>query len=155
MTDSNGRIQVTRRIDASADAIFDVLSNPKRHADIDGAGFVRSDDRSNRITANGQVFRMNMRGEHMGGEYQTDNHVTGYAHNQLLAWKTAPAGTEPPGWEWMWELHPEGPESTEVTLTYDWSGVTDKQVLRRMSFPLVKKEQLEESLAKLAETVSG
>ena len=82
-------------------------------------------------SAVGDTFRMNMAGDHMGGEYQTDNHVTGYQPHQLLAWKTAPAGEEPPGWEWVYELTPAGPEQTDVTLTYDWSAVTDKQLLRK------------------------
>ena len=40
-------------------------------------------------------FVMNMEGDHMGGEYQVDNHVTGFDANHLIAWKTAPRGTEP------------------------------------------------------------
>ena len=55
----------------------------------------------------------------------------GYDENALLAWKTAPAGTEPPGWEWMWELKATSSSSTDVTLTYDWSKVTDRDTSRR------------------------
>jgi uncharacterized protein YndB with AHSA1/START domain len=151
----NGRITVQRTIDAPAAEIFDVLSNPKRHADLDGSGFVRSDEKAERIQHVGDVFRMNMAGDHMGGEYQTDNTVSGYSHNALLAWKTAPAGTQPPGWEWMWELAPEGPSSTVVTLTYDWSHVTDKDILAKVSFPLVERSQLEDTLGNLASAVSS
>ena len=149
------RIEVTRTIDASTTAVWNVLSNPQRHADLDGSGFVISDDRSDRITGTGQKFTMNMNGDHMGGDYQTDNHVTGYDEHKLLAWQTAPAGSEPPGWEWVWELEAEGPDATRVTLVYDWSNVTDPDVLRKVSFPLVPKEALEQSLANLAEAVSG
>lgn len=155
MTTDQKRITVQRTIDASAQDLFRVLSNPERHAELDGSGFVRSDERSDRITANGQTFRMNMTGPHMGGDYQTDNHVTGYDENKLLAWKTAPAGTEPPGWEWMWELTPTSPSSTDVALTYDWSRVTDKDILSKVSFPLVGKGQLEDSLGNLASAVSS
>ena len=147
------KIVVQRTMEASADAIFDVLTNPKRHHEFDGSGFVRSEDQGDRITANGQVFTMNMEGEHMGGEYKTDNHVTGYAHDRLVAWQTAPAGTEPKGWEWVWELEPKGQHETDVTLTYDWSKVTDKDLLRKISFPLVNKDALEHSLQRLAELV--
>ncbi len=102
-------ITVQRTIDASASEIFDVLSNPKRHVALDGSGFVRSDEKAERIQSVGDVFRMNMAGDHMGGEYQTDNTVSGYTHNALLAWKTAPADTDPPGWEWLWQLEPDRP----------------------------------------------
>ena len=64
---------------------------------------------------------------------------------RLLAWQTTPAGTEPKGWQWVWQLQPYGPDSTEVRLTYDWSNVTDQELLKKVSFPLVKEDQLEES----------
>src|SRR6187402_1332177 len=122
-------ITVNRTIDHAAPALFDILTLPAKHVEIDGSGFVVSDEKTDRITATGQVFTMNMSGDHMGGEYQTDNHVVGYDKNHLVAWKTAPAGTEPPGWEWVWELTADGPDATEVSLTYDWSAVTDKDLL--------------------------
>ena len=154
MTDEK-RIQATRTIDASTSTVFGVLSNPQRHADLDGSGFVISDDRSDRITGSGQTFRMNMSGDHMGGDYQTDNVVTGYDENKLLAWQTAPAGNEPPGWEWVWELEADGSDATNVTLVYDWSRVTDPDILGKISFPLVSQQALEDSLGNLAEAVSS
>ena len=155
MADSTTSVSVNRRIDASAKDVFDVLTLPSRHPELDGSGFVRSADHADRITANGQTFRMNMTGEHMHGDYQTDNHVTGFVPDKLVAWQTAPAGTEPPGWEWMWELEAQGPGATDVTLTYDWSKVEDKQILALIEKPLISKHELEGSLARLAEAVSG
>lgn len=154
MTDQK-RITVQRTIDAPTQAVFDVLSNPARHPELDGSGFVVSDEKTDRITGTGQVFRMNMTGPHMGGDYQTDNTVTGYGANHLLAWQTAPADTPPPGWQWTWELAAQGSESTDVTLTYDWSNVTDPDLLKKVRFPLVSQSQLEDSLGRLAAAVSG
>lgn len=148
-------ITVQRTIDAATTEVFDVLSNPERHVELDGSGFVISDEKTDRITATGQVFRMNMSGDHMGGDYQTDNTVTGYERNHLLAWETAPADTDPPGWEWVWELEAQGSDATDVRLTYDWSKVTDPAILEKVGFPLVSEEQLEESLNLLAAAVSG
>lgn len=149
------RITVSRTIDAPTQAVFEVLSNPERHRELDGSGFVVGDERTDRITGTGQVFRMNMTGDHMGGDYQTDNTVTGYDPNHLLAWQTAPADTEPPGWEWTWELQAQGSEATEVSLTYDWAKVTDPQILEKVSFPLVTRSQLEDSLQRLAAAAAG
>lgn len=146
---------VSRVINASAADIFDLLSNPDRHTEFDGSGFIRSAEKPQRIQAVGDVFRMNMEGDHMGGEYQVDNHVVGFQPGKLIAWKTAPAGTEPPGWEWVYELTSEGSDSTEVSLTYDWSGVTDKDLLKQVGFPLVSKDQMEDSLASLAAAANG
>ena len=147
---SENQISATRLIDRSAADVFEVLSLPENHVALDGSGFVRSVDHGDRITETGQTFRMNMEGPHMGGEYQVDNHVTGYDKDSLLAWKTAPADTEPPGWEWIWTLEADGPDRTNVTVTYDWSKVTDQALLEKLSFPLVPQEGLEESLNRLA-----
>ena len=153
MTDK--KITVERTIQASSADVFDVLSNPQRHTELDGSGFVVSDAGSNRIQGTGEVFTMNMTGDHMGGDYQTDNHVTGYSPNQLLAWQTAPAGQEPPGWQWVWELEAEGSEATKVRHTYDWSNVTDEDLLSKISFPLVEQAQLESTLDRLSQSVTG
>lgn len=147
-------ITVSRTIDAPAKDIFEILSNPERHHELDGSGFIVSDSKTDRITANGQVFTMNMNGEHMGGEYQTDNHVTGYDEGKLLAWQTAPAGTEPPGWEWVWELEPEGSDATRVVHTYAWDKV-DPQTAKKIGLPLVSESELEDTLNRLAAAVSG
>ena len=117
------KITVQRTIDASAKDIFEVLTNPERHAELDGSGFVRSDEKTDRIQAVGDVFTMNMHHESQGGDYQRENHVVAFVPNKVVGWKTAPAGTEPPGWEWLWELQDQGSDATEVTLSYDWSAV--------------------------------
>ena len=145
------KITVSRTIEAPAQVIFDVLTNPAQHVALDGSGFIRSVEHGDRISRVGQVFTMNMEGPHMGGEYKTDNHVTGFGDDRLIAWQTAPAGTDPKGWEWMYELEQQGPKETLVTLTYDWSKVTDKELLRKVHFPLVDEHALAQSLSKLAE----
>ena len=42
-----------------------------------------------------------------------------------------------------------------MTSTYDWSGVTDKDLLAKVKFPLVEEQAMEQTLVKLAEAVSG
>lgn len=152
---NNKSITVQRDIPASATKIFAVLSDPRHHAELDGSGFVRGVDKADRITSVGQKFRMNMTGDHMGGDYQTDNVVTGLDPGKLLAWQTAPAGQEPPGWEWVWQLDPQDADSTSVSLTYDWEKVTDPDILSKVSFPLVSETQLGDSLNSLAEVASS
>lgn len=151
----NTSITVQREIPVPAKHLFDVLSNPHRHTELDGSGFVRGLDRGDRITKVGQQFRMNMTGDHMGGEYQTDNVITGFDEDKMIAWQTAPAGKQPPGWEWLWELKPESSDATNVTLTYDWGKVTDESLLKKVGFPLVSQTQLEDSLNNLAELANA
>jgi uncharacterized protein YndB with AHSA1/START domain len=152
---SENKITVERTINAASDAVFDVLTNPDRHQELDGSGFIRGVSRGDRIAAVGDVFTMDMAGDHMGGEYQTDNHVVGYDQNRLLAWQTAPAGTEPKGWQWVWELESQGSGETLVRHTYDWSQVTDQALLAKNLFPLVGQEHLEDSLQRLDQAVTG
>lgn len=155
MSDNQNKISVERTINASSDAIFHVLSNPERHQQLDAAGFIQSVEKGQRIQGTGEVFTMNMAGDHMGGEYKTDNHVVGFEPNKLIAWKTAPAGTEPKGWQWVWELESQGSDSTLVRHTYDWSGVTDEALLAKGLFPLLSEQQLDESVRLLGEAVTG
>lgn len=151
----HAHLTVERTIPAPVDAIFDVLSNPERHQELDGSGFIRSVDHADRLQEVGQKFTMNMHGSHMGGDYQTDNVVSAHATNKLLGWKTAPAGSEPPGWEWLWELESQGSDETLVRHTYDWSKVTDKKILEKVRFPLVTEDQLHDTLGRLAAAVSS
>ena len=152
---SEKSITVSRVIDAPAEEIFGVLTLPAKHPGLDASGTVISGT-DQRIQQVGDVFVMNMNAEMMGGDYKMENHVTGLDPNKLIAWKPCPEGTsvEDNGWEWMYELQPEGSDSTTVTLTYSWEHANPK-VEKKVSFPVFDQNVLEESLDKLAASVSG
>ena len=59
----------------------------------------------------------------------------------------------PGGWQWIYELDSTGSDNTDVTLSYDWSGVNDKALLERIHFPPWSADDLEGSLARLAAAV--
>ena len=152
---SENSISVSRLIDAPAEEIFEILTLPAKHPSLDASGTVISGT-DQRIQNVGDVFVMNMNAEMMGGDYKTENHVTGLDPNKLIAWKPCPEGTsvEDNGWEWVYELQPEGSDSTTVTLTYSWEHV-NPAVEKKVSFPLFGEKVLEESLERLASTVAG
>lgn len=152
---SDTSITVSRVIDAPAEEIFEVLSLPAKHPQLDASGTVISGT-DQRIQKVGDVFMMNMNAEAMGGDYKMENHVTGFDPNKLLAWKPCQEGTpvEENGWEWLYELEPQGPDSTQVTLTYSWANV-HPDVLKQVSFPVFPESVLNESLENLASAVSG
>ena len=152
---SEKSITVSRLIDAPAEEIFEILTLPAKHPTLDASGTVISGT-DQRIQNVGDVFVMNMNAEMMGGDYKTENHVTGLDPNKLIAWKPCPEGTtvEDNGWEWVYELQPEGSDSTTVTLTYSWEHANPK-VTKKISFPLFGEKVLEESLERLASTVAG
>lgn len=150
------RITVSRLIDAPAADIFDILSNPERHPETDASGMVVSDQKTDPIAAVGDVFRMNMRYDDGAGhveDYQTDNHVSGFIPNKLIAWKPGLVDeAEPLGWEWLYELEPEGSHATQVSLTYDWTN-TGKDEIAQYGVPAFTEGDLEASLGRLAEAV--
>ena len=152
---SEKSITVSRLIDAPAEEIFEILTLPAKHPSLDASGTVISGT-DQRIQNVGDVFVMNMNAEMMGGDYKTENHVTGLDPNKLTAWKPCPEGTsvEDNGWEWVYELQPEGSDSTTVTLTYSWEHANPKMT-KKISFPLFGEKVLEESLERLASTVAG
>lgn len=145
-------ISATRTINASAKDIFALLTLPARHGDFDGSGMVRGSVDTERITKSGQKFVMNMYAEHMGGDYVMHNHVTAFDENKMIAWQPAQEANadDPAGWEWLYELNAVDATTTEVTLTYSWGKVEDKELLKLVSFPMIPQEKLEESLNLLA-----
>lgn len=150
MTDTNS---ATRVIDASADTIFDLLSNPQRHAETDNSGMVVSADQAERLKAVGDTFTMNMTKE--DGDYQTRNEVFALQENKVIGWQNqenTTAGVNV-GSKWLYELEPVDADHTRVTLTYDRSEIGLDNV-RAMSEKF-DDDFLETSLDALASAVSG
>ncbi|OYN88048.1 SRPBCC domain-containing protein [Parenemella sanctibonifatiensis] len=152
MADDTKKLTVTRTINAPAAEIYDLLTNPHRHSETDASGMVRSLDQGDRLAEVGQVFRINMHHPDMG-DYQMDNTVSGLQENKLVAWKPANPGEEPYGLEWAWSLESTDASRTEVTLTYDWSSVTDPKYTPML--PAFDTDLLEGSLATVAAAVEG
>jgi hypothetical protein len=134
-------IRVRANIDAPSGAVFAVLADPRRHAEIDGSGMVQSAPDATPITAIGQVFTMAMFRTDLG-EYRTDNHVVDFADGRRIAWSTGREGQPPAGVRWGWALDPIDEARTTVTHTYDWTEVTDPAVLARVQFPRVQPDEL-------------
>lgn len=145
------RIVVRRTVPAPAAEVFALLSDPARHAEIDGSGMVRAAQDGHPVAAVGDVFTMHMHREGRAEpDYTTDNHVLRLKPNRRIAWATCLPGAEPSGFYWEFELQSEDELTTEVVHTYDWSEVTDPAVLARITFPLVSADQMQATLDQLA-----
>jgi hypothetical protein len=57
------------------------------------------------------------------------------------------------GWIWRYDLDPRSPSETAVTLTYDWSAVSEAVRSSGPQFPPFPPDHLENSLTHLAELV--
>lgn len=95
-------------------------------------------------------MEMTYRDDNQTEHYRTDNHVTVFDEPRCVEWAVAPRGEAPLGWHWRYELDRRGTAKTFVTLTYDWTG-TSKKNMRRFGVPLFTEDELQASLAMLAE----
>ncbi|HVV77236.1 MAG TPA: SRPBCC family protein [Mycobacteriales bacterium] len=131
MPEAGHVVTVSRRIEAPAERIFAVVADPSRHVDIDGSDMVRGAISHARIAAVGDRFEMAMFSNFLGGDYVMDNHVVEFEPGRRLAWAPAPGDERsargrftigvPPGHRWIFELEPDGPDTTVVTHSYDCS----------------------------------
>ena len=152
---ADDRVSATTVINAPAEAIFAVLTDPAKHAAIDGTGWVRETVDSKPLTAAGQIFRMSMyHVNHPDGNYQMANRVQVFDPPSTISWET---GYDPGdgtlrfgGWFWRYDLAPAGAFRTAVTLSYDWSAVPGS-IREYLHFPPFPPTHLDTSLARLAE----
>ncbi|WCZ37886.1 SRPBCC family protein [Corynebacterium jeddahense] len=150
--DKNTENSATRQIDASAAEIFDILSNPQRHAETDGSGMVVSADQGDRLKNVGDTFTMNMTKE--DGDYQTTNEVFAIQENKLIGWKNVEnttAGVKV-GAKWLYELEPIDADNTNVTLTYQRDELEENLLSMSEKFD---DDFLAKSLDSLAAAVAG
>lgn len=146
------KVSASRVINAPATDIFDILSNPQRHAQTDGGGQVISADFGERLKQVGDTFRMNMRND--AGEYQTENEVFAFVDGRTIGWKNLQNLTNgvQVGSKWLYELAPEGAGATTVTLTYDPSEI-DNPMVQKVAAQYTA-DALEKSLEALADAVA-
>ena len=99
-------------VEATPSTIFAILSNPKRHKDIDGSETVTSNVSGPAALTLGSKFGMKMR---LGITYWIRNTVVEFKENELIAWRHFGR------LRWRYELLYLGNGSTQVTETFDGS----------------------------------
>ena len=155
---ADDRVSATTVVNAPAEAIFAILTDPAKHAAIDGTGWVSEALDRTPLTASGQIFRMSMyHPNHPDGEYEMANRVEAFDRPSTISWQPGQDAGDGTlrfgGWIWRYDLTPAGPSSTAVTLSYDWSAVPDP-IREHIGFPPFPREHLDSSLAHLAELVA-
>jgi hypothetical protein len=123
-------VEVSRRIAAPAGVIFRILTDPKRHLDLDGSGMLRGVESEVILTCVGDVFVMNMYYSALGG-YQMNNHVVVYELDKRIGWEPVAGDGHPEagsrvGHRWSFELTSDGPNATIVTEIYDCSAAPEE-----------------------------
>ncbi len=149
-------VSATTVINAPAEAIFAVLTDPAKHGAIDGTGWVGDPLDRQPLAASGQIFRMAMyHPNHPTGNYEMANRVQVFDPPHAVSWEPGydlgDGNLRFGGWIWRYDLVPLGPSKTEVRLSYDWSAVPEVVRQTRPEFPPFSADHLGNSLTHLAD----
>src|SRR4051794_25194153 len=129
MADTADVVTVERTIKADASAIFELLSDPSKHQQIDGSGSVRDAKEGSSRVSMGSKFGMSMK---LGIPYSMVNEVIEFDEPKRIAWQTRPPSIGAKlfgGRIWRYELEPtEG--GTIVRESWDVS--QEKQPVRAL-----------------------
>jgi Polyketide cyclase / dehydrase and lipid transport len=139
-----GPQQVSRRtvVEASAGELFAIVADPHRHAELDGSGTVQSTVSGPVRLSEGVRFSVGMK--QFGVPYRITSTVTEFAQDQVIEWQ------HPLGHRWRWQFVPQGPDRTQVTETFDYSGSGVRgRMIELFGFPGKNATGIERTLAKL------
>ncbi len=150
---STDRVSASRRIAAPASKIFEIVSNPAGHVDIDGSGMLEATSRAGQLTAVGETFDMAMDRAPLGdipdmGKYEVRNTVTQIIPDRLFEWGIGGVDRPPLGHVYGWQIDPVGDDECDVTNYCDWTNIPDEMRTRR-AWPVVPVQMLEKSVENL------
>jgi hypothetical protein len=136
MAEDSKLVEVSRRIQAPAALIFNILANPQRHMDFDGSGMLRGAVLDRPISDVGDTFTMKM--HRLGDDYLMLNYVVEFEPDRRIFWEPAPGDPSraegndpakvgiPAGYRWGYTLTPDGDDATVVTEVFDSGTVTEE-----------------------------
>jgi hypothetical protein len=135
MTEESKPVEVSRRIEAPAARIFEILANPQLHMDFDGSGMLRGAVFDRAISGVGDGFTMKM--NRRGADYLMLNYVVEFELDRRIFWEPAPgdlapAGGEPSavgipaGYRWGFILTPVNDDATLVTEVFDYGSAPEE-----------------------------
>lgn len=112
---STGPSRVSRQVLVAAPAatLFRLVADPHRHHELDGSGTVQQAVEGPARLSLGATFTVAMK--QGPTRYRITSRVTRFEPDRVLEWR------HPVGHRWRWEFAPEGPETTRVTETFDYS----------------------------------
>lgn len=132
-------------VPAPAQAIFDLLADPRRHSEIDGSGSVKGaeGDAPQRLALN-STFGMKMR---IGLPYKMENTVVEFEDGRLIGWRHLG------GHIWRYILEPvDG--GTKVTEQFDWNNNRAPLMLKVMRAEKNNAKAIERTLQNLVRIFS-
>lgn len=143
-TDGPRIVTASRDIAVGAAQIFELIADPAQQPRWDGNDNLAEAPTGQRVRGVGDVFTMVLT---QGSVRQ--NHVVEFEEGRRIAWLPSEPDRQPPGHLWRWELEPVDEAHTQVTHTYDWSGLTDENRFARAR--ATTADRLRASLDRLAD----
>lgn len=158
MTDQ--RVSASRRIKASAHALFEIVSSPEGHVRIDGSGMLEAAPDAQPLEAVGDVFDIDMDRTPLNDipglvKYKVRNTVTQIVPDQLVEWTVGGVDQAPLGHVYGWKLDAVSDNETDVINYCDWTNITPELRARRPDWPIVPVAMLEQSVARLDNIATG
>lgn len=135
-------------IDAPPEVVFTLLADPRRHADFDGSGSVRSQVRGPQRLHPGARFGMRM---HLAVPYVITNTVVAFEPDRALAWRHLGRHV------WRYDLEPVA-GGTRVTESFSWGSALVPWALELFRVPARNARSIERTLPRLkalAETAAA
>jgi hypothetical protein len=114
------KISRSAEVNAPAAEIFEMVADPRRHAELDGSGTVTATVSGPQRLSQGARFSVRMR--QYGVPYKVTSQVTDFADGRVVEWR------HPLGHRWRWELRPVSEHATVVTETFDYSQIGPAKV---------------------------
>lgn len=123
------------------DEVFELLADPRKHAELDGSGTVKSALKAPPRLSKGATFGMRMR---FGVPYVISNEVVEFEDGRRIAWRHIGHHV------WRYELEPvDG--GTRVTETFDWASARSPKALELLGYPARNAKAIEQTLDRLAD----
>ncbi len=126
-------------VPAPPSQVFDLLADPRRHAEIDGSGTVKGQVKGPARLSQGAKFGMRMR---LGLPYVITSEVVEFEQDRRIAWRHVGHHV------WRYELEPvDG--GTRVTETFDWAPARAPRALELLKVPARNLRGIEGTLERL------
>lgn len=136
-------VSKTREIAAPASAIFDLLADPRRHAEIDGSDMVQAARPSGpeRLSL-GARFGMDMK--FLGVvPYRISNEVVEFVENERIAWRHFGHHI------WRYELEAIDDNTTRVTESFEWGTARFPPIYEWVGYPKQHEKNIAATLERL------
>jgi hypothetical protein len=149
MTTTDKIVSDTRDIPAPAHAIFELLADPARHAEIDGSDMVQAARPSGpeRLSL-GAKFGMDMK---IFGlvPYAISNEVVEFVEDERIAWRHFGHHI------WRYELEALDDETTRVTESFEWGTARFPPMYEWVGYPEKHQKNIAVTLERLEQVMTA